>query len=88
MRHYAALGMSYEWHPLVQHSATAISNLHDASTLLQTQLTLGVSERAQVDVGLLLSLGSRGEEYGPVEVFRSFTSGGAQRVYLRWVYHL
>lgn len=67
-RHYAALGGTVEWHPLVTQSLTLIGSLDDGSVLAQGELRWSASDALRVDAGALVSLGSRGEEYGALPV--------------------
>ena len=95
MRDYVAVGGNLEWHPLVSQSLTFISNLHDSSTLLQTQLTYSPTDHQTLQVGWIESLGRSGDEFGGIPVgfnpslpSMPATTGGASRFYLRWVYFL
>ena len=101
MQDYLAVGGSIEWHPLVTHTLTVISNLHDGSSLLQTQLNIEPGDRQRLQVGWLEPLGAAGDEFGGVPLLRSMggqsgtnaagdvlTTGGASRFYLRWVYFI
>jgi hypothetical protein len=93
MRDYIAVGASMQWHPLVNHSVTFITNLHDASSLFQTSLSYSPSDHQTLQAGWVEPLGGRGDEFGGVPVFRDLaddliTTGGASRVFLRWVYYL
>ena len=89
MKDYIAVGGTYEWHPLINHSLTVISNLHDSSSLLQTQLTYDPSDHQSLQLGWIEPLGRAGDEFGGVPVLGDdITSGGASRVYLRWVFFL
>ncbi len=94
MRDYLAVGGTYEWHPLWNQSFTVITNLADGSSLVQSQITFDPDESQRLDLGVVVPLGSRGEEYGGVAVARSppageiLTAGGGLRAYLRWVYYL
>ena len=62
MEDYVALGGSREWHPLLTHTATVISNLHDSSSLLQMQLNYEPGDHQRLQVGWLEPLGRRGDE--------------------------
>jgi len=95
MRDYLAVGGNLEWHPLVSHSLTFISNLHDGSTLMQTQVSYSPSDDQSLQVGWIESLGREGDEFGGIPVGENpfqpglvATTGGASRFYLRWVYFL
>ncbi|MDH3641217.1 MAG: hypothetical protein OES38_03930 [Gammaproteobacteria bacterium] len=88
MQDYLALGGTYEWHALWNQSLTLITNLGDASGLLQTQLSYTPSDHSTVQAGVLVPIGSAGDEFGGVPVFgEAVTSGGALQGYLRWVYY-
>ena len=88
MRDYTALGGTYEWHPLWTQTLTLITNLNDASSLLQTQLSYVPSDHATIDLGVIVPIGDAGQEYGGVPVFgEELTSGGAFQGYVRWVYY-
>lgn len=100
MQDYVAVGGSFEWHPLVTQTATLISNLHDSSSLLQMQLNYEPGDHQRLQVGWLQPLGRSGDEFGGVPVFTRpaaggnnsagevVTTGGASRIYLRWVYFI
>jgi hypothetical protein len=92
MRDYSAVGGNFEWHPLVSQSATLITNLHDASSLFQTNISYTPSDNTTMQFGWIEPLGGTGDEYGDIEVFvapngEQITTGGASRIYLRWVYY-
>ena len=89
MKNYVALGFNYEWHPLVSHSATLITNLHDNSSLFQTGVSYTPSDNQSLQFGLIEPFGGTGDEFGELPILGGlFTTGGASRVYLRWVYYL
>lgn len=87
MRDYLALTATYEWHALWNQSLTLIANLHDASSLLQSQLTYDVNDHSRIDAGVVAAIGSAGKEFGGVPLAGdALTAGGAFQGYLRWVY--
>ncbi len=89
MKNYVAAGVSYEWHPLISHTATVITNLHDNSTLFQTGISFTPGDKQTMQLGWVEPFGSPGEEFGGLPlVGRNLTTGGASRVYFRWVYYL
>jgi hypothetical protein len=97
-RHYAALGGTVEWHPLVTQSLTLISSLDDGSVLAQGELRWSASDALRVDVGALVSMGNRGDEFGALPVpgpdvtaaqsnaGSAPTLGGGRSLYLRLVW--
>ena len=87
-RHYAAFGVTYQWHPLLLHSATVIGNLHDGSVLALSQLRYEPGDRQRLEGGFVAPLGNSGDEFGGVPLSSSlpFTAGGGRRLYLRWAY--
>jgi hypothetical protein len=88
MRDYLALGGSIEWHPLWSQTLTLIANLHDASSLIQSNLRYVPSDHATLEAGVVIPIGSAGDEFGGVPVLgESVTTGGAAQGYLRWVYY-
>lgn len=87
-KHYAAVGMSYEWHPLINHSLTVIGNLSDSSLLAQMQLSYTPGDSQSLQFGWLEPLGGQGDEFGGIPVAPGLTTGGASRGYLRWVFYL
>lgn len=95
MRDYLALGGSVEWHPLWSQTATLIGNLHDGSTLLQTQVSHDPGDHQRLDLGVVVPLGSAGDEFGGVPTGipaadgsdTILTAGGGTRLYLRWAYY-
>ncbi len=88
MRDYLALGVTLEWHPLVNQAATLIANLNDGGALLQSTLSLAPGDRARIQAGLVLPLGGRGKEFGGLPLADGgLTGGGARSVYLRWIYY-
>jgi hypothetical protein len=86
MKDYLALGGSYQWHPLLTQNFTWFANLHDGSSLLQTNLTWEPGDRTRVEAGLTLTAGDRGEEYGRIDVAEGLTTGGGSRLFFRWLY--
>ena len=95
MRHYVAAGGNIEWHPLVNHQLTFIGNMHDGSWLMQMQVDYNPSDHQSIQFGWIQPLGTPGDEFGGVPVFTNpavpsevLTTGGASRVYLRWVYFM
>lgn len=92
MKDYLVVGGNIEWHPLLSHSATLITNLHDSSSLFQTNLTYTPSDNQTVQFGWVGPFGQTGDEFGEIPVFTApsgerFTTGGAHRIYLRWLYY-
>lgn len=86
MRDYLAVGAQFRWHALVNQNITVIANLHDASKILQTALGYDVSDAARLQVGVIKSMGSQGDEFGRLGVGDGLTVGGGSRGYLRLVY--
>jgi len=90
MRDYTAVGARYEWHPLVTHTLTLLTNLHDGSNLVQTQLNYEPSDAQHIDLGYQRDLGHRGDEYGAIPLpppATGLTTGGGSQWYLRWAYY-
>jgi hypothetical protein len=88
MRDYTALGGRIEWHPLVNHSLTLISNLHDSSSLMQMQLTYEPSDASRLELGWVEPLGRPGDEFGGVPLLGpGLTTGSGSQIYARWVYY-
>ena len=93
MRDYLAVGGTIEWHPLWNQTLTVIANLSDGSSLVQSQLTFEPGDHQRLELGAVVPIGSRGEEFGGVPVIRDprmgdvLTTGGGLRGYLRWVYY-
>jgi len=67
-------------------SATVLWNLHDNSSLLQTNVTYEPSDNQRLEAGFTLTSGDRGDEYGKIPVIANLTTGGGSRLFLRWVY--
>ncbi len=93
MRDYTAVGGTVQWHALLTQNVTLITNLHDASSLLQTSFTYDPGDRQRLELGVTLPMGRSGEEYGGVPVAALpngsvLTSGGGARAFLRWVFYL
>jgi hypothetical protein len=89
MQDYTAVGARLEWHPLVTQSLTLITNLHDGSSLVQTQLSVEPTNSQHLDAGYVRNLGDTGDEYGAIELpppAAAFTTGGGSQWYLRWTY--
>lgn len=89
MRDYLAIGGSLEWHPLLTQQLTLITNLHDASSLVQMQLAWDVAQNQNVQLGWVGFTGGGGDEFAPVSIGalptgKTVTQGGGDRVYLRW----
>jgi hypothetical protein len=90
MRDYLAVGTQIEWHPLLTHTLTLIANLHDQSSLLQTQLSYNASDAQLIEVGLVTNFGDTGDEYGAIPLGAlapGYTAGGGTQLYLRWTYY-
>lgn len=92
MKHYFSVGINYQWHPLVNQSVIGIVNLHDSSSLWQTSISFDPSDNQRIDFGLTLTTGGRGDEYGALDlpsldVENVRTTGGGDRIFLRWVYY-
>ncbi|MEE4191330.1 MAG: hypothetical protein V2I66_07110 [Halieaceae bacterium] len=86
MKDYAAVGGSYQWHPLLMQNLTWLANLQDGSGLLQTNIAYEPGDHQRLEAGLTLTHGERGEEYGRIDVGDGFTTGGGSRIFLRWTY--
>ncbi len=86
MKDYLAAGGSYQWHPLITQSTTLLWNLHDNSSLLQSNLSFEPSDQQRLEAGVTLTLGERGEEYGRIDLAEGLTTGGGGRFFLRWLY--
>ncbi|MCP5117065.1 MAG: hypothetical protein GY953_40085 [bacterium] len=86
MKDYLGFGGSYQWHPLVMQSATVLWNLHDSSSLLQTNVTYEPSDHQRLEAGLTVTGGDRGDEYGKIPLLGNLTTGGGSRIFVRWVY--
>ena len=72
----------------VEPDLTLITNLHDASSLIQSNLSFVPSDNATIEAGVVIPVGSAGQEFGGVPVFgEAATTGGAFQGYLRWVYY-
>jgi len=90
MQDYTAFGAQLQWHPLVTQSLTVIGNLHDGSSLVQTQLSYESSDSQHVDAGYVRNLGGNGDEYGAIPLpapAGGLTTGGGSQWYLRWAYY-
>lgn len=88
MRNYAAAGGSIQWHPLLTQNVTLISNLHDASSVLQTSLSYDPGDHQRVQLGWVQPLGRAGDEFGGLPLFgNTLTAGGGGRGFLRWVFY-
>ena len=57
MRDYTAFGGNIEWHPLVSQTATLITNLHDSSSLFQTNISYIPSDNTSVQFGWIEPFG-------------------------------
>ncbi|HEY6599632.1 MAG TPA: hypothetical protein VIZ30_09975 [Pseudomonadales bacterium] len=89
MQDYTALGARLEWHPLVSQSVTLLTNLHDGSSLVQTQLSFEPSDAQHLDFGYVRNFGDDGDEYGEIPLpppAAPLTTGGGAQWYLRWAY--
>jgi len=90
MQDYTAFGAQLQWHPLLTQSLTLISNLHDGSNLVQTQLSWEPSDSQHVDAGYVRNLGDNADEYGAIPLpapATGLTTGGGSQWYLRWVHY-
>ena len=92
MRDYLAYGGSISWHPLVSQSLVVVTNLDDGSAFLQSTLTVDLSDRQRLDIGILLQTGHTGDEFGGRPLLRLpdndlITAGSGHRAYLRWIWY-
>jgi hypothetical protein len=88
MRDYVAAGVRIEWHPLVNHTISLITNLHDSSSLLQMQVTFEPSDSTRLEFGWVEPLGRAGDEFGGIPVAGdALTVGGGSQLFARWVYY-
>ncbi|RZO70527.1 MAG: hypothetical protein EVA67_07400 [OM182 bacterium] len=92
MRDYVALGGSYQWHPLLTHTATVIANLQDGSRLIQTQINYDAAQNQSLQLGWVGLVGDQGDEFAPLVIATDasgpVTVGGGNRLYLRWAIYL
>ena len=86
MKDYAAVGASYQWHPLLVQDLVWFANLEDGSSLLQTNIAFEPGDRQRLEAGVTLTVGDRGDEYGRIDVGDGFTTGGGSRIFARWTY--
>jgi len=70
-RHYLALGINYELHPLVNTSVIAISNLEDPSAVLTGSLMLSMADEADMVAGIQYPIGEEPVSSGILPEFRS-----------------
>ncbi len=93
MKDYTALGAQVQWHPLLMHSTTLITNLHDSSSLLQTSASFDAGDAMRIEAGAVVPLGRPGDEYGGINLpplapgAAPLTTGGATQLYARFVYY-
>ena len=90
MQDYSAFGARVEWHPLVTQSLTLITNLHDGSNLVQTQLAFEPTDAQHVDAGYVRNLGEPATNTARSNCRRrrrGLTTGGGSQWYLRWTYY-
>lgn len=93
MKDYTAFGAQVQWHPLLTHATTLITNLHDSSSLLQTSASFDAGDAMRLEAGVVLPLGRPGDEYGGVNLpplapgAAQLTTGGARQLYARFVYY-
>jgi hypothetical protein len=92
MRDYLVLGGSISWHPLVTQTLVVVNNLQDASSFLQSTLSFDLGSTQQLDVGLLVQTGAKGDEFGgrPVAMDtegKLLSVGSGDRIYLRWTWY-
>ncbi|GIT39031.1 MAG: hypothetical protein Ct9H300mP8_02270 [Gammaproteobacteria bacterium] len=57
MQDYLALGLQYQWHPILGQSATLITNLHDKSHIFQTQVDFNPGDHSRLQIGVVASFG-------------------------------
>ena len=88
MQDYLALGLQYQWHPILGQTATLITNLHDKSHILQTQVDFNPGDHSRLQIGVVASIGESGEEFGGLPVLPDLTVGGGVSGFMRWVYYL
>jgi len=88
MQDYLALGLQYQWHPILGQTVTLITNLHDKSHILQTQVDFNPGDHSRLQIGVVASIGQSGEEFGGLPVLPDLTVGGGVSGFMRWVYYL
>ncbi len=86
-RHYAAVGASYQWHPLLTQSLLALTNLTDPSVLLQTTLVYDAGDHHRLEAGVVWPTGSKGDEFGGVFTTPDATVGSGTSTYLRYLFY-
>ncbi|MEP5766021.1 MAG: hypothetical protein ABJ308_15600 [Halieaceae bacterium] len=86
MKDYLAVGGSYQWHPLLVQNLTLLWNLHDDSSLLQSSIGYEPGDQQRLEAGFTTTVGSRGDEYGRINVGEGFTTGGGSRIFVSWLY--
>lgn len=87
-RDYTALGVQAELHPLFNVFTNLIWNLNDGSAVLQVRGIYDWRQNVQLQAGVNLPYGDRGDEYGgiPLAGTGAFLSPG-RSVYLRAAYY-
>lgn len=63
-RYYAAAGVQYELHPLINVHFSMIYNLNDASYIIQPRLEWDIRENMRIFAGIDLPEGNLGSEFG------------------------
>jgi hypothetical protein len=67
---------------------TLITNLHDKSHILQTQVDFNPGDHSRMQIGVVARIGQSGEEFGGLPVLPDLTVGGGVSGFMRWVYYL
>lgn len=88
-RHYASLGATVEWHPLVSQNLLVIHEFADHSQLVQTTVDWRPDDSSIWQFSLVAPLGDRGEEFGRLPAGARadgspLTLGGGERLLVRW----
>ncbi len=67
-KQYLAPGLDIEWHPLLRLSPVVFYNIDDGSYLLQLLLSYEMRQNFSLQMGMNLTQGSAGAEYGGIEI--------------------
>lgn len=88
MQDYIALGGDVDWSRRLTQHLSLITNLHDSSLMVKTELSRTFRDYLRLQLGLITSFGEEGEEFAPLRIGTTpngdpITWGADRQIYLR-----
>lgn len=86
-RNLLAFGAHLTWHPLWSQTCTVLTNVNDASVLLQSFVSFSPTDHASLNVGVRLPYGEKNEEFGELIANDDLVVGGVSGIFAELIYH-